>query len=96
VQLRPMLVLPRRRGLPTRQAVTVGRPHPAAELVTIPAPPEPGSSWSAVPLACQRLDSALFLNGADNGLHLVSAAAGLAIALWPAQRTARGLADRSA
>jgi hypothetical protein len=38
----------------------------------------------------------LFLNGADNGLHLVSATAGLAIALWPAQRTARGLADRSA
>jgi hypothetical protein len=39
----------------------------------------------------------LSINGADNGLHLVSAAAGLAIALWPAQRTARrGLADRGA
>jgi hypothetical protein len=38
----------------------------------------------------------LSLNGADNGLHLVSALAGLAIALWPAPRTARrgGLADR--
>jgi uncharacterized membrane protein YuzA (DUF378 family) len=31
----------------------------------------------------------LSLNGADNGLHLVSAAAGLAIALWPAHRPAR-------
>jgi hypothetical protein len=31
----------------------------------------------------------LSINGADNGLHLVSALAGLAIALWPAQRTAR-------
>jgi hypothetical protein len=29
----------------------------------------------------------LSLNGPDNGLHLVSAAAGLAIALWPAHRT---------
>jgi hypothetical protein len=39
----------------------------------------------------------LSLNGADNGLHLVSAVAGLAIALWPVQRTARrGLADRGA
>jgi Domain of unknown function (DUF4383) len=40
----------------------------------------------------------LSINGADNGLHLVSAVAGLAIALWPAQRTARrgGLADRGA
>ena len=39
----------------------------------------------------------LSLNGADNGLHLVSAVAGLAIALWPARRTARrGLADRGA
>jgi uncharacterized membrane protein YuzA (DUF378 family) len=28
----------------------------------------------------------LSLNGADNGLHLVSALAGLAIALWPARR----------
>jgi ABC-type transport system involved in multi-copper enzyme maturation permease subunit len=38
----------------------------------------------------------LSINGADNILHLVSAAAGLAIALWPAPRTARrgGLADR--
>jgi hypothetical protein len=36
------------------------------------------------------------LNGADNGLHLVSAAAGLAIALWPAYRTAPSrTADRS-
>jgi len=33
----------------------------------------------------------LNINGADNGLHLVSALAGLAIALWPARdRTARG------
>jgi uncharacterized membrane protein YuzA (DUF378 family) len=31
----------------------------------------------------------LSINGADNGLHLVSAAAGLLIALWPASRTAR-------
>jgi ABC-type transport system involved in multi-copper enzyme maturation permease subunit len=39
----------------------------------------------------------LSINGADNGLHLVSAAAGVAIALWPAGRTARrGLADRGA
>src|SRR5215207_890744 len=39
----------------------------------------------------------LSLNGADNGLHLVSAVAGVVIALWPAQRTARrGLADRGA
>jgi hypothetical protein len=39
----------------------------------------------------------LSINGADNGLHLVSAIAGLAIALWPAPRTARdGLADRRA
>jgi Domain of unknown function (DUF4383) len=39
----------------------------------------------------------LSINGADNVLHLVSAAAGLAIALWPARRTARrGLADRGA
>jgi Domain of unknown function (DUF4383) len=38
----------------------------------------------------------LSLNGADNGLHLVSAAAGLAIALWPAQRTVpAGRAERS-
>ena len=38
----------------------------------------------------------LSLNGADNGLHLVSAIAGLAIALWPANRTvARRTADRS-
>src|SRR5215204_3936725 len=37
----------------------------------------------------------LSLNGADNVLHLVSAAAGLAIALWPADRTARAnIADR--
>jgi hypothetical protein len=39
----------------------------------------------------------LAINGADNGLHLVSAIAGVAIALWPARRTARsGLADRGA
>jgi uncharacterized membrane protein YuzA (DUF378 family) len=41
----------------------------------------------------------LSLNGADNGLHLVSAAAGVAIALWPADRTAPrrgGVGDRSA
>ena len=31
----------------------------------------------------------LSLNGADNVLHLLSALAGLAIALWPAHRTAR-------
>jgi len=40
----------------------------------------------------------LSLNGADNGLHLVSAVAGLAIALWPADRTVArqgGIADRS-
>jgi uncharacterized membrane protein YuzA (DUF378 family) len=38
----------------------------------------------------------LSLNGADNGLHLVSAAAGLAVALWPAQRTVpAGRAERS-
>jgi ABC-type transport system involved in multi-copper enzyme maturation permease subunit len=34
----------------------------------------------------------LSINGADNGLHLVSAAAGVAIALWPARRGA----DRTA
>jgi hypothetical protein len=38
----------------------------------------------------------LSLNGADNGLHLVSAVAGLAIALWPTDRTApASRADRS-
>jgi hypothetical protein len=38
----------------------------------------------------------LSLNGADNGLHLVSAIAGLAIALWPANRAVPGrTADRS-
>jgi ABC-type transport system involved in multi-copper enzyme maturation permease subunit len=39
----------------------------------------------------------LSLNGADNGLHLVSAVAGVAIALWPANRTVSdrgGVADR--
>jgi uncharacterized membrane protein YuzA (DUF378 family) len=37
----------------------------------------------------------LSLNGADNILHLVSALAGVAIALWPAERTTRGnIADR--
>ena len=39
----------------------------------------------------------LSINGADNGLHLLSAAAGLAIALWPANRTApASRSDRSA
>jgi hypothetical protein len=41
----------------------------------------------------------LSINGADNGLHLVSAVAGVAIALLPAQRTAPGrggVADRGA
>ncbi|HEV8649233.1 MAG TPA: DUF4383 domain-containing protein [Actinomycetes bacterium] len=41
----------------------------------------------------------LSINGADNGLHLVSAVAGLAIALLPARRTAPGrggVADRGA
>ena len=40
----------------------------------------------------------LSLNGADNGLHLVSAVAGVAIALLPADRTVPrqgGVADRS-
>jgi hypothetical protein len=39
----------------------------------------------------------LSLNGADNGLHLVSAVAGVAIALLPADRTVTGrggVADR--
>jgi uncharacterized membrane protein YuzA (DUF378 family) len=37
----------------------------------------------------------LSINGADNVLHLLSAVAGLAIALWPADRTARAnIADR--
>ena len=37
----------------------------------------------------------LSLNAADNILHLLSAAAGLAIALWPADRAARAnIADR--
>jgi hypothetical protein len=35
----------------------------------------------------------LSLNGADNGLHLVSTLAGLAIALWPANRTVSARAD---
>jgi hypothetical protein len=39
----------------------------------------------------------LSINGADNGLHLASALAGLAIALWPARQTARsGLTNRRA
>jgi Domain of unknown function (DUF4383) len=39
----------------------------------------------------------LSINGPDNGLHLVSAVAGVAVALWPAQSTARNsLADRGA
>jgi ABC-type transport system involved in multi-copper enzyme maturation permease subunit len=38
----------------------------------------------------------LSINGPDNGLHLVSAVAGVAIALWPAQRTIpAGRAERS-
>ena len=40
----------------------------------------------------------LSLNGADNGLHLVSAVAGVAIALWPADRTVPrqgGVTERS-
>ena len=40
----------------------------------------------------------LSLNGADNGLHLVSAVTGVAIALWPADRTVAGrdgVGDRS-
>jgi len=38
----------------------------------------------------------LSINGADNVLHLVSAAAGLAIALWPAHRTAQtDITDRT-
>ena len=37
----------------------------------------------------------LSINAADNGLHVVSALAGLAIALWPAGRTVPGrAADR--
>jgi hypothetical protein len=37
----------------------------------------------------------LSINGADNILHLVSALAGVAIALWPATRTARAnITDR--
>ena len=37
----------------------------------------------------------LSLNGADNGLHLVSAVVGVAIALWPADRTVGAdVADR--
>jgi uncharacterized membrane protein YuzA (DUF378 family) len=32
----------------------------------------------------------LSINGADNGLHLVSALAGLAIALWPTRRGVQG------
>jgi ABC-type transport system involved in multi-copper enzyme maturation permease subunit len=35
----------------------------------------------------------LSLNGADNGLHLVSTLAGLAIALWPANRTVSARSD---
>ena len=37
----------------------------------------------------------LSINGPDNGLHLISAVAGVAIALWPADRTVPGrTADR--
>jgi ABC-type transport system involved in multi-copper enzyme maturation permease subunit len=35
----------------------------------------------------------LSLNGPDNGLHLVSTLAGLAIALWPANRTVSARSD---
>ena len=38
----------------------------------------------------------LSINGADNGLHLASALAGLAIALWPARRPARDFSRRGA
>jgi uncharacterized membrane protein YuzA (DUF378 family) len=38
----------------------------------------------------------LSINGPDNGLHLVSAVAGVAIALWPTDQTVPGrTADRS-
>jgi hypothetical protein len=36
----------------------------------------------------------LSINGADNGLHLVSALAGLAGALWPTRRPARDVSGR--
>jgi hypothetical protein len=38
----------------------------------------------------------LSINGADNGLHLASALAGLAIAFWPARRPARDFSRRGA
>jgi hypothetical protein len=38
----------------------------------------------------------LSINGADNGLHLVSSLAGFAIALWPARRPARNVYGRRA
>jgi hypothetical protein len=38
----------------------------------------------------------LSINGADNGLHLASALAGFAIALWPARRPARDFSGRGA
>jgi hypothetical protein len=49
----------------------------------------------AIGVICNSDINFLSINGADNGLHLVSAAAGLAIALWPANRTVPGTADRS-
>jgi hypothetical protein len=38
----------------------------------------------------------LSINGADNGLHLASALAGFAIALWPTRRPARDVSGRGA
>jgi uncharacterized membrane protein YuzA (DUF378 family) len=38
----------------------------------------------------------LNINGADNGLHLVSVLAGLAIALWPDRRSAAATGPRKA
>jgi hypothetical protein len=38
--------------LPTRLVVTEDGPHPSPELVTVAAPPEPGSFSPAVPSAC--------------------------------------------
>jgi hypothetical protein len=55
----------------------------------------PGASETDKTLAGFEINPSI--NGADNGLHLVSAAAGVAIALWPADRTGRGgVADGSA
>jgi hypothetical protein len=58
--------------------------------------------WAGVPVRAVRgqeqRHQLLSLNGADNGLHLVSAVAGVAIALWPADRTVPrqgGVTERS-